>query len=141
MFAVLSQRHLPWLGPIQCTEHSRLPKRVLYAKLMSGSKPVGCPMLHYKDICKRDMKSSEINPDSREVATADRSNWSHVVHTGVRRAETRREEQWHNKREQQRTRAALAPLQPTSYTCSNCSKDCLSRIGPYSHSRCCSIAN
>ena len=141
MFAMLSQRRLCWLGPIQCTEHSSLPKHVLYAKLMSGSRPVGCPMLHYKDVCKRDKKSSEISLDSREVAVADHSNWSHMVCTGVRRAEARREEQWHNKREQQRTRAAVAPLQPTSYTCSNCNKDCLSRIGLYSHSRCCSIAN
>ena len=40
------------------------------------------------------------------AASADRSNWRHVVRTGVRRAEARREEQWHDKRERQRARVA-----------------------------------
>ena len=33
------------------------------------------------------MNSAEINPDSWEAAAADRSNWRHVVRTGMRRAE------------------------------------------------------
>ena len=141
MFAMLSQRCLRWLGHIQRMEDGRLPKDVLYGKLTSGSRPVGRPMLHYKDVCKRDMKFAEINLDSWEAAAADRSNWRHMVRTGVRRAETRREELWHDKREQQTARAASAPSQPTSYTCSNCNKDCLSRIGLYSHSRPCTAAS
>ena len=133
MFAMLFQRRLRWLGHILRMEDGRLPKDVLYGELTSGSRPVGRPMLRYKDV--------EINPGSWEAAAADRSNWRHMVRTGVRRAEARREELWHDKRERQRARAASAPSQPTSYTCSNCNKDCLSRIGLYSHSRRCSAAN
>ena len=140
MFAMLFQRRLRWLGHVRRTEDGRLPKDVLYEELTSGSRPVG-PMLSYKDVCKRDMKSAKINPDSWEAAAADRSNWRHMVCTGVRRAEARREELWHDKRERQRARAVLAPSQPTSYTCSNCNKDRLPRIGLYSHSRRCSAAN
>ena len=127
MFAMLSQRRLRWLGHIRRMEDSHLPKDVLYGELTSGSRPVGRPMLCYKDV--------EINLDSWEAAAADHSNWRHMVRTMVRRAEARREELWHGKREQQRARAASAPSQPASYTCSNCNKDCLSRIGLYSHSR------
>ena len=127
MFAMLSQRRLRWLGGhTRCMEDGRLPKDVLYGELASGSRPVGRPMLRYKNVCK---------------AAADLSNWRHIVRTGVRKAEARREELWHNKRERQRARAASAPSQPTSYTCSNCNKDCLSRIGLCSHSRRCSAAN
>ena len=141
MFAMLSQRRLRWLGHILRMEDGRVSKDVLYGELTSGSRPVGRPMLRYKDVCKREMNSAEINPDSWEAAAADRSNWLHMVRTGLRRAEARSEELWHDKREQQRARAASAPSQPTSYTCSNCNKDCLFRIGLYSHSRPCSAAN
>ena len=138
MFAMLSQRRLRWLGHIRRIEDGRLPMDVLYGELTSGSRPVGRPMLRYKDVCKRDIKSAEINPDSWEAAAVDRSNWRHMVGTGVRRAEARREELWHDKRERQRARAASAPSPPTSYSCSNCNKDCLSRIVLYSHGRRCS---
>ena len=140
MLAMLSKRRLRWLGHIRRMEDGRL-QDVLYGELTSGSRPVGRPMLPYKYVCKRDKKSAEINRDSWEAAAADSSNWRHMVRTGVRRAEARREELWHDKRERQRARAASAPSQPTSYTCSNCNKDCLSRIGLYSHSRRCSAAN
>ena len=141
MFAMLSQRRLRCLGHVRRMEDGRLPKNVLCGELTSGSRPVGRPMLRYKDVCKRDMKSAEINPDSWEAVAADRSNWRHMVCTGVRRAEARREELWQDKRERLRARAASAPSQPTSYPSSNCNKDCLSRIGLYSHSRRCSAAN
>ena len=55
MFAMLSQRLLRRLGHILRTEDGRLPKDVLYGELTSGSRPVGRPMLRYKDVCKRDM--------------------------------------------------------------------------------------
>ena len=53
------------------------------------------------------------------AASGDRSNWRHVVRTGVRRAEAWREEQWHDKRERQRARVASAPSLPTPHTYSN----------------------
>ena len=55
MFAMLSQRRLRWLGHILRMEDGRLPKDVLYGELTSGSRPVGRPMLRYKDVCKGDM--------------------------------------------------------------------------------------
>ena len=117
MFAMLSQRRLRWLGHILRMEDGRLPKDVLYDELTSGSRPVGRPMLRYKDVCKRDMKSAEINPNSWEAAAADRSNWRHIGRTGVRRAEARREELWRDRergqlqhpRNQHLTLAATVP--------------------------------
>ena len=107
MFAMLSQRRSRWLGHVRRREDGRLPKDVLYGELTSGSRPVGRPMLRYKDDRKTDMKSAEINPDSWEAAAADRSNWRHMVCTGVRKAEARREELWHDERERLRERGQL----------------------------------
>ena len=86
-------------------EDGRVPKDVLYGKLASGSRPVGRPMLRYKDVCKRDMKSAEFNPDLWEAAAAHHSDSRRVVRTGVMRAEAKTEQLWHDRRERQRARA------------------------------------
>ena len=69
------------------------------AKLRQVSDLVGRPMLRYKDVCKRDMKSAEINSDLWEASAADLSNWRRVIWTGVMRAKTKREQLWHDRRE------------------------------------------
>ena len=75
VFALLFQRRLHWLGHVRRMEDGRLSKDILYGKFASGSRPVGRPMLRYKDVYRRDMKSAEINPDLWEAAAADRNNW------------------------------------------------------------------
>ena len=72
VFAMLSQRRLRWLSDVRRMEDGHLPKDAFYSELTSGCRPVGCPVLRYKDVCKRDVKSIEINPDSWEAAAADR---------------------------------------------------------------------
>ena len=134
VLASLSQRRLHWFGHVRRMEDGRLPKDVLY-----GSRSVGRPMLRYKDVCERAMKSAEINPELWEAAAADRSNWRRVVRTGVKRAEAKREQLWHDRRERQRARASSVPSLSTVYICSKCSRDCHSRIGLYSHSRRCPV--
>ena len=84
VLALLSQRRLRWLGHVRRMEDGRLPKDVLYGELESGSRPVGRPMLRYKDVCKRDMTSAEINPDLWGAAAADHLYWRRVVRTGTR---------------------------------------------------------
>lgn len=64
-----------------------LPKDVFYGELMLDSRPIGRPMLLNKDVCKRDLKSADIYPDSWEITTPD----------GLKRAEARREQ--HDRRE------------------------------------------
>ena len=92
-------------------------------------------MLCYNDVCKRDMKSAEITDDLWEAAAADRRNWFRAVPTGGKRAEAKREQLWHDKRERQRARATSVPSLPTAYICRNCDRNCHSRIELYSHRR------
>ena len=81
------------------------------------------------------MKSAEITDDLWEAAAANRSDWRRVIRTGVKRAEAKREQLWHDKRERQRARATSVPSLPTAYICRNCDRNCHSRIELYSHSR------
>ena len=46
-------------------EDGRLGKDFLFRELTSSSRPVGYPILRYKDVCKRDTKSAEIDPESQ----------------------------------------------------------------------------
>ena len=138
MFALLTQRRLRWLGHVRRMEDGRLPKDVLYGQLTSGSRAVGRPMLRFKDVCKRDMRSADIDPETWEETAADRSAWRQAVRSGVERAEAKRDQQWRDRRERQRAHAASQYTAPSSpHICSNCHRDCHSKIGLYSHSRRC----
>lgn len=94
MLALLFQRRLRWLGHVRRMENGRMPKDVLHGELMSGSRPVGRPMLRYKGVCKR----HEVRRNQPGLLGSSR-NWCQMVLKGVRRAEVRREEQWYDKRE------------------------------------------
>ena len=94
---------------LRCTEDGHLLKDVLYDELASGSRPVGGPMLRYKDVCTKDMKSPKINPDLWEAVAADPSNWHCVVRTGVKRAEAKMEQLWHDRRDNKDQEQLLHP--------------------------------
>lgn len=64
MSALLSQRRQHWLGHIYSAEDGRIPKDVLYDELASGARHVGCPVLQFRDACKRDIKSAQISIES-----------------------------------------------------------------------------
>lgn len=142
MFAILSQRRLRWLGHVCRMEDGRIPKDILYGELATGTRPTGRPALRYKDACKRDLKSCNLNPADLESATSDRSSWRAIVKTGVKQTDENREFKRKAKQaqKQQRTQPVTAPS--TSHTachiCSKCGRNCSSRIGLLSHSRRCS---
>ena len=52
MFALLTQRHLHWLGHVSHMQDGQIPKDMLYSKLAIDSRPAGRPVLHFKDVCK-----------------------------------------------------------------------------------------
>ena len=57
MHLMLCQHRLRWLGHMHRMEDGRIPAA-------SGCRPVGSPALSYKGVCKRDLKLTDINPDS-----------------------------------------------------------------------------
>ena len=77
-----------------------------HGELATGSRPAGRPVLRYKDVCKRDMKTGNINPTDWEATAADCSSWRLAVKAGIQTSELKREEQWEDKRQHRRQRAA-----------------------------------
>ena len=71
MHLMLCQRRLRWLGHVYRMEDGRIPKDLLYGQLASGCRPVGRPALRYKDVYKRDLKLTDINPDGWEKLADD----------------------------------------------------------------------
>ena len=45
----------------------RIPKDLLYGDLENGTHKTGCPLLRFKDVCKRDMKSAANDIESWEL--------------------------------------------------------------------------
>ena len=135
IFTLLRQRRLRWLGHVQRMQDGRIPKDILYGELASGKRSIGRPQLRYKDVCKRDMKALDINTKNWEEVAADRSKWRSVLHKQLKSGEEKILTTANEKRAKRKARTAAAT--PTSHTCSKCGRDCHSRIGLTSHSRCC----
>ena len=90
MHLMLCQRRLRWLVDLQRMEDGRIPKDLLFGLLALGCRPVGRPVPRYKDVCKRDLKPRDINPDSWEKFADDKDGWHHAVRNGVRSGEEKR---------------------------------------------------
>ena len=136
MHGLLSQRRLRWLGHVHRMEDGRIPKSILYGELSEGQRRKGRPQMRFIDVCKRDFKATNIDPNTWESSAADRVLWRASVKTGVKKAELSRTLHLQLKREQRKNRVATVPT-PSIFVCYNCHRDCHSRVGLYSHSRIC----
>ena len=142
MYTLLRQRRLRWLGHVHRMEDGRIPKDILYGELARGKRNIGRPQLRFKDVCKRDMKSMDINTESWEELAADRSSWRSTLHFRLQAGEAELTKKATEKRARRKDSAAnnSVPQQtdkPTTCTCNSCGRDCHSRIGLFSHRRRC----
>ena len=81
MYTLLRQRHLRWLGHTHRMADGRIPKDLLYGELATGAR--GRPKLRFKDVCKRDMKTCNINTKTWEASADDRTTWKQLVSQGL----------------------------------------------------------
>ena len=65
-------------------------KGLLYGKLKKGTSKTVCQLLHFKNVCKRDMKSAAIDIESWELMVEDCSTWQHLIKEGIKHAENTR---------------------------------------------------
>ena len=68
----------------------RILKDLLYGEVENGTRKTDCPLLCFKDVCKRDMKSAAIDTESWELMVKDRSTWWHLEKEGIKHAENTR---------------------------------------------------
>lgn len=83
MSAILSEKRLRLFSHVRRMGPGRIPTDLLYGELAEGSRLTGCPLLRYKDICKKDMKLSDINVGMWESHAEDHSTWHLVVKRGT----------------------------------------------------------
>ena len=76
-------------GP--CTPHGRWSHSKRYP--VWGACHGATPSRRFKDVCKRDLKLTDINTGSWESLAEDRSGWRQAVQAGVRRGEEKRNKQ------------------------------------------------
>ena len=84
MYFTLSQRRLCWLGHILRMGDKRIPKSMLYSKLVDGTRKHGWPTLRYKDVCKRDLKNLNVGTDKWEELANDRDKWLSSVYKSLK---------------------------------------------------------
>ena len=82
----LSQRKLCCLGPILRIGDERIPKSMLYSDLVDGRLKRGRPLLHFKDVCKRDLKCLNVGSDKWELAN-DHDKWQSSVYRSLKERE------------------------------------------------------
>ncbi len=87
MSAILSEKPLAGSATSGEWALALIPRDLIVCELAEGSRLIGRPRLRYKDICKKDMKLSDINIDTGESRAEDRSAWHFVVRQGVQKAE------------------------------------------------------
>ena len=87
MPSLLIQRRLRWLNHAHCMEPDRLPREILYGELREGVRHMGRPLLRYKDVIKRDLRSALIDTSAWEDIAKHRDTWRQSVKAGVSKAE------------------------------------------------------
>ena len=139
MHLKLCKYRLRWLGHVRRMEDGRIPKDLLYDELATGCRPIGQPALHFKDVCKRDLKLTGIDAESWEALALDRDGWRHAVSSGVKMGEEKRILKLKERRERRKAgEENAADTLHSEFVCVHCGRDCHARIGLLSHSRRCS---
>nr|VZI47353.1 unnamed protein product [Spirometra erinaceieuropaei] len=135
MYSMLRQMQLRWSGHLVRMDDERLPKRLFYGDVATGSRRQGGPIRRYKDTLKSSLKLLQINPTNWEELACDRPAWRRTVKTGAAIHEANRIAAAKVKREARKsqlrpTRNAAAQPLPT---CPRCQRTFRARIGLVGH--------
>ncbi|XP_047995606.1 uncharacterized protein LOC125233589 [Leguminivora glycinivorella] len=133
--ATLKQRRLRWLGHVLRMDPDRLPRAVMLSEIAYAKRPIGRPLLRFKDSCKRDMLSFGIDPSTWEAEALNRADWRHRLQDGMKR----HDEVWFDDLRQKRLRNSQEPSTDSRFTCDLCGRKCRAAIGLYSHRKRCAV--
>nr|VZI45041.1 unnamed protein product [Spirometra erinaceieuropaei] len=81
IYAILRQIKLRRSGHLVRMDDERLPKRLFYGDVATGSRRQGGQIRRYKDTLKSSLKCLQINPTNWEELALDRPTWRRTVKT------------------------------------------------------------
>nr|VZI15401.1 unnamed protein product [Spirometra erinaceieuropaei] len=131
IYAILTQMHLRWSGHLVRMDDERLPKRLFYGDVETGSRRQGGRIRRYKDTLKSALKRLQINTANWEELALDRPTWRRTVKTGAAIYEANRITVAKAKREARKSQlrpVRNATAQPLT-TCPRCQRTFRARIG------------
>ena len=95
-------------------EDGRIPKDLIYGELAIGKRRTGRPVLRYKDACKRDLRSCNIDVEHWEESASNRASWRQMVKKGINAADKNRFDEWSEKRQRRKAAISSKHLLPLS---------------------------
>ena len=98
---------------------------------------IGCPLLRYSDVCKRDMKALDIDVASWVTTAANRDAWELTLQRQLPEGESRWNATVAEKRARRKAKATEHLHRFSIFIRPNCGRDCKARIGLLSHSKKC----
>ncbi|BHF85041.1 hypothetical protein SprV_1002819900 [Sparganum proliferum] len=137
IYTILRQMQLRWSGHLVRMDDERLPKRLFYGDVATGSRRQGGQIRRYKDTLKSSLKRLQINPTNWEEIALDRPTWRRTVKTGAAIYEANRIAAAKVKREARKSQlrpVRNADAQPLP-TCPRCQRTFRARIGLVGHLR------
>ena len=124
------------IGHAHRMEPDRLSRKILYGELRESVRHMGRPLLCYKDIIKRDLRSALIDTSAWEDIAKHQDTWPQSVKAGLSKVEANARVHATCKRAARKERAASV-CDSIRHVCATCNRDCHSRIGLHSHTRSC----
>ncbi|BHF84933.1 hypothetical protein SprV_1002808700 [Sparganum proliferum] len=128
---------LRWSGHLVRMDDERLPKRLFYGDVATGSRRQGGQIRRYKDTLKSSLKRLQINSTNWEELAHERPTWRRTVKTGAAIYEANRIAAAKVKRKARKSQAQPvrnADAQPLP-TCPRCQRTFRDRIGLVGHLR------
>nr|VZI08016.1 unnamed protein product [Spirometra erinaceieuropaei] len=137
IYTMLRQMQLRWSGHLVRMDDKRLPKRLFYGDVATGSRRLGGQIRRYKDSLKFSLKFLQIHPTNWEELAHDRPTCRRAVKTGAAIYEPNRITAAKVKREARKSQ--LHPVRNAATqqlpTCPRCQRTFRARIGLVGHLR------
>nr|VZH91133.1 unnamed protein product [Spirometra erinaceieuropaei] len=137
IYTMLRQMQLRRSGHLVRMDDERLPKRLIYGDVATGSRCQGGQIRRYKNTLKSSLKRLQINPTKWEELALDRPTWRRTVKTSAAIHEANRIAAAKVKREARKSQLRSlrnADSQPLP-TCPRCQRTFGARIGLIGHLR------